>query len=139
MGKINVGRVIVGGLVAGLVVNISETILNLFVVAAPMEVALKERNLPVLGMSPIVGFIVLAFVLGIATVWLYAAVRPRFGPGVETAVITGVVVWFFAYFYSGIGLTLMAFLPAKLMTITLAWGLVEIVLGSIAGAWLYQE
>jgi len=139
MNRINVGRVILGGLIAGLVVNISETILNLAVVASPMEAALKERNLPPIGMSPIIGFVVLAFLLGIATVWLYAAMRPRFGPGVQTAVITGVVVWFFAYFYSGIGTTLMSFLPAQLMTITLVWGLVEIVLGSIAGAWLYRE
>jgi len=139
MGRINVGRVILGGLVAGLVVNISETILNLAVVATSMEAALKERNLPPLGMSPIFGFVILAFLLGIVTVWLYAAMRPRFGPGARTAVITGVVVWFFAYLYSGIGMVLMSFLPAQLTVITLVWGLVEIVIGSIAGAWVYKE
>jgi hypothetical protein len=139
MGGINVGRVVLRGLAAGLVVNISEFVLNTIVIAAPMEAALKERNLPPFGVSPIIGFTVLAFLLGIATVWLYAAMRPRFGAGVETAVITGVVVWFFAYFYSGIGTTLLAIFPARLMTVSLSWGFVEIVLGSIAGAWLYRE
>jgi hypothetical protein len=139
MGRINVGRVMLGGMLAGLVVNVSETILNVVVVASSMEAALHERNLPPLGIQPIIGFVVLAFLLGIATVWLYAAIRPRFGAGPGTAVIAGVAVWFFAYLYSGVGTTLMSFLPAGLMTLTLAWGLVEIVLASLAGAWVYRE
>jgi hypothetical protein len=139
MSRINVVRVILGGLLAGLVVNISETILNVVVVASSMEAALHERNLPTLGIQPIIGFVVMAFLLGIATVWLYAAIRPRFGAGPGTAVIAGVAVWFFAYLYSGVGTTLMSFLPAGLMTLTLAWGLVEIVLGALAGAWVYRE
>jgi hypothetical protein len=139
MGRINVGRVMLGGMLAGLVVNVSETILNVVVVASSMEAALHERNLPPLGIQPIVGFVVLAFLLGIATVWLYAAIRPRFGAGAGTAVIAGVAVWFFAYLYSGVGTTLMSFLPVRLMTLTLAWGLVEIVLGALAGAWVYRE
>jgi len=139
MSRINVGRVILGGMLAGLVVNVSETVLNVVVVASSMEAALHERNLPPLGIQPIIGFVVLAFLLGIATVWLYAAIRPRFGAGAGTAVIAGVAVWFFAYLYSGVGTTLMSFLPARLMTLTLAWGLVEIVLGALAGAWVYRE
>jgi hypothetical protein len=139
MGRINVGRVMLGGMLAGLVVNVSETILNVVVVASSMEAALHERNLPALGIQPIIGFVVLAFLLGIATVWLYAAIRPRFGAGAGTAVIAGVAVWFFAYLYSGVGTTLMSFFPVRLMTLTLAWGLVEIVLGALAGAWVYRE
>jgi hypothetical protein len=139
MSRINVGRVILGGLLAGLVVNVSETILNVVVVASSMEAALHERNLPPLGIQPIIGFVVMAFLLGIATVWLYAAIRPRFGAGAGTAVIAGVAVWFFAYLYSGVGTTLMSFLPAGLMTLTLAWGSRRDVLGALAGAWVYRE
>jgi hypothetical protein len=137
--QINLGRVIGGGLLCGLVINISETILNVVVVAADMEAALKERNLPALGMSPIMGFVLFAFLLGIGTVWLYAAIRPRFGPGVKTAVITGVVVWLLAYVYSGLAMTFMGFFPLGLMMFTLVWGLVEVVAGAVAGAWLYRE
>ena len=46
MGKINLGRVILGGLLAGLVINASESVLNLLVIAGPMEETLKARNLP---------------------------------------------------------------------------------------------
>ena len=95
MGRINAGRVILGGLLAGLVINLGETVLNLVVVAQAMEDSLRARNLPPLGGGPIAGFVILAFFVGIATVWLYAAIRPRFGPGVRTAAIAGLVVWFF--------------------------------------------
>ena len=55
MGRINVGRVVLGGLLAGLVINISETVLNLLVVAQAMEESLRARNLPALGGGPIAG------------------------------------------------------------------------------------
>ena len=139
MGKINVAKVVMGGLLAGLVVNISETILNLVVVSSDMEAFLQARNLPPLGGSAIGGFIVLAFVAGIATVWLYAAIRPRFGPGPGTAATAGLAVWFFAYLYPGVANGLLGMYPMKLNVVTLAWGLAEIVLGSIAGAWVYAE
>ena len=137
--RINTGRVIAGGLLAGLVINIGETILNMMVVAADMEAALKDRNLPAVGVSPIIGFVAFAFLLGIATIWLYAAMRPRFGPGARTAVITAVVVWLLAYVYAGLGMTFMGFFPLGLMTFTLVWGLGEVVLGALAGAWVYRE
>jgi hypothetical protein len=139
MGKINMGRVILGGLLAGLVVNIAETILNVIVIAGPMEEALKARNLPPIAGGAIGGFVVLCFILGIVTVWLYAAMRPRFGPGVGTAVKAAVAVWFLAFIFPGFGSVLMGFYPAGVMGATLLWELAEIVVAAIAGAWLYRE
>jgi hypothetical protein len=139
VGRINIGRVVLGGLLAGVVINLGETVLNLVVVAQEMEDSLRARNLPPVGGGAIAGFVILAFLLGIATVWLYAAIRPRFGAGVGTAACAGAVVWFFAYLYGGVALALMGLYSAKLMTITTLWGLAEIILASIAGAWLYHE
>ena len=45
MSSINVGRVVAAGMLAGLVVNISETILNLVVVAQPDCAQPSERPL----------------------------------------------------------------------------------------------
>jgi hypothetical protein len=139
MSRINVGRVIVGGLVAGLVINIAETILNLVVVAQAMEDALRARNLPPVGGSAIGGFVLETFLVGIVTVWLYAAIRPRFGPGAGTALIAGAVVWFFAYLHQSFALVQMGVFPAKVMVVGTVWGLGEIVVASIAGAWVYRE
>ena len=136
---INTGKVIAGGLLCGLIINISETILNLVVVSGDMTEALKARNLPDIGGGAIGGFVAFAFLLGIGIVWLYAAIRPRFGPGVKTAVIAAVVAWLFAYAYPSFGMMFMGFFPAGLTLFTLVWGLAEVVIGGIAGAWVYTE
>ena len=43
-----------------------------------------------------------AFLCGIAAVWLYAAIRPRFGAGLKTALIAGIAVWFFYRFLGAV-------------------------------------
>jgi len=139
MGRINMGRVIVGGLLAGLVVNVSEFVLNTFVIAKDMEAAMKAMNLPPMDNSQIPWFVVLGFALGIVTVWLYAAIRPRFGPGVSTAVCAALTVWFLAYVYPTAFFLVMHVFPASALIISLCWGAVEIVVAGIAGAWAYTE
>jgi hypothetical protein len=49
MGKTNLTRVLLGGLLAGLVINIGETNLDMVVLGADMEAALVARNLPPVG------------------------------------------------------------------------------------------
>ena len=46
MGKINFGRVLLGGLVAGLVINIGEYLLNGVVLAKQMEGTFRKMNVP---------------------------------------------------------------------------------------------
>src|SRR5262245_16122921 len=139
MGKVNLGRVILGGLLAGLVINISEFVLNTMVVGVQMEEVLKARNLPAIGGSAITTFVFLGFLLGIVTIWLYAAIRPRYGAGPGSAIMAGLIVFFLAYLYPNAGLAVLGFLPVNMLLIILAWGLVEILIAAVAGAWLYQE
>src|SRR3954447_21498164 len=112
MGQINFGRVVLGGLLAGLVINVGETILNLFVVATPMEAALQARNLPAVGGSAIAVFVLLCFALGVSIVWLYAAIAPRFGAGPRTAICAALVTWWFAFAFPQIGNVTIGFVPA---------------------------
>jgi len=139
MGRINVGRVLLGGLLAGLVINVSEFVLNTFVVAKDMEDAMKAMSLPPIGNSQIACFVVLSFLLGIATVWLYAAIRPRFGPGVPTAAYAALAVWFLAYVYPSVFIMVLKIFPVNAMVISIVWGLPEMVIAGIAGAWAYTE
>ena len=139
MSGINVGRVIVGGLLAGLVVNVSEFVLNTFVVAKDMEAAMKAMNLPAMDPSQIPYFVVFSFALGIVTVWLYAAIRSRFGPGVPTAAYAALTVWFLAYLYPTLFFLVLHIFPVKALIISAGWGLVEILVAGIAGAWAYTE
>jgi len=139
MGRINMGRVILGGLLAGLIINISESILNGVVFAEEMNAAMAAINKPPIAPNMIVGFVAMGFVLGIMTIWLYAAIRPRFGPGAKTAVCAALTVWFFAYLYPNVFVMITNIFPRGLIAIGTIWGLVEIVVAAVAGAWLYVE
>lgn len=139
MAQMNVNRVILGGLLAGLVINISETILNIPVMGQQLEEALKGRNLPPVGGGAIGGFVVGAFVMGVLLVWLYAAIRPRFGAGPKTAIIAGLVFWLLAYVWPSLGTGLMGFMPMKLLAVSTLWGLGEVILAALAGGAVYKE
>ncbi len=139
MAGINTGRVIAGGLVAGLIINISETILNAFAVSRQMDAALAARNLPPVTGGAIAYFVLWGFATGILLVWLYAAIRPRFGPGPKTAVCAALVVWFLAYLSSGAAMVATGIMPLGLTVIGWVWGVVELIAASLAGARIYQE
>ena len=139
MGQINIGRAVAGGLLAGLIINISEFVLNGVVLAQATEAAMRAMNLPPMTNVMMVGFVLLGFSLGIVTVWLYAAIRPRFGPGVPTAVCAALTVWFLAYAYPNAFIALLHLFPRKLIAIGTLWGLPEILIAGIAGAWMYKE
>jgi hypothetical protein len=139
MGGINLGRVVLGGLLAGLVIDVSEYVLSEVVLGQQMDAAMQRLNLPPVGGGAIGVFVVLGFALGIAAVWLYAAIRSRFGAGPRTALCAGAAVWFFAYFYPSVGMGVLGFFSAGMLTLAVIWGLMELLVATVAGAWLYQE
>ena len=138
MGKINVARVILGGLLAGLVMNISETFLNLYVIADESTAVLERLGLQFPGTHQVFIFITMTFLLGIITIFVYAGFRPRFGAGAKTAVIAALVVWLVSLL-PAFGDVVLGIAPANLLVITGAWSLVEMIVAAVAGAWLYKE
>ena len=139
MGKINFARVLIGGLVAGLVLNIGEWLLNGMVLAKEMKDFFAKCGFPEPGTNFLIIAVSITFVLGIVLVLGYAAIRPRFGAGPKTAIIAALFAWFGIYLYQnliGFGLGIV---PVKVLVIALAWGLVEYILAALAGAALYQE
>ncbi|MGI8620029.1 MAG: hypothetical protein ACR2L6_13215, partial [Gemmatimonadaceae bacterium] len=87
---------------------------------------------------PMAVFVVIDILLGILAVWLYAAIRPRFGPGWQTAAIAAAYMWFFfclAYFgFHMMGL----FTQGEYMKMA-GWGIIQVFVATFAGAWLYRE
>jgi hypothetical protein len=139
MSSINMGRVLAGGLVAGLLINVSEFVLNAIVLADDMTAAMAALNRPPIDNRMIVWFVLLAFGIGIMAVWVYAAVRPRFGPGVQTALCASLVVWGLAYLYPNVSTIVLGLFPTRLMITATVWGLVEVLVAGVAGAWIYTE
>ena len=139
MNNINFGRVLLGGLLAGLILNIGEFLLNAVVLAPQMKAFNAQHGFTEPGNSFLVVAIVLTFVLGIVVVLGYACIRPRFGPGVKTAIIASLFAWFGIYFYNGIIFDMLFGIPTSTCVMVTVWGLVEYAIATVAGAWLYKE
>ena len=139
MGKVNLGRVLIGGLLAGLIINIGEFILNGVLLAEQMNAAMAALNRPPVDGSMIVWFVLFGFGLGFMLVWVYAAIRPRFGPGIQTAICASAAVWGLSYLYPNLFMIIIGLFPLGMMVTVTIWGLVELVVAGIAGAWAYTE
>jgi len=144
MGKINVGRVIGAGLLAGLIMNVSQFVLHAVVLAGDGAKLMEDWKKLGLNIEPdpmlLLWLVAVTFGLGVMALWTYAAIRPRFGPGPRTAVVAGLAVWALSYFYAGVYVYAgMVILPMKLTWLPVAWSLVEVPVATLVGAWLYKE
>jgi len=139
MTRINFTGVLLGGLLAGAILSIGDFLLNDQVLGEQWKAALEVYGMDSPGAGTIWWFVIMNFIVGAAMVWLYAAIRPRFGPGVMTAIVSGLIVWFFAWLWQNGGLMAMGTFPTKLLMITTIWGFFQLPIAAIAGAWLYKE
>jgi hypothetical protein len=136
----NYGRVILGGLVAGLVLNVGEFLFNGVIMATAMREWALSHNFPP---DPSPMFFVVAtgltFALGIMIVYVYALIRPRSGPGPKTAVCAGLIMWFGICIYCTIIYGMLLQQPMNMLGIGIVWCLGEYIIAAVAGAWLYKE
>jgi len=139
MNKINVGRVVLGGLVAGVVLDIGNFLLNRVWLREELKADLGRLNLSEPGNDFIVKAVVLTLILGIGIVYLYAAIRPRFGAGVKTAICAGLMAWFVAVLYTGLIIGMIFKLSDGITVKRIVFGLFEYAIAAVAGAWLYKE
>ena len=140
MGKINMGRVLIGGIVAGIVADILGYLVDGILLAPQWADGKKALGHTNFSSNQWIWFNLLGLVSGIALIWIYAAIRPRFGAGVKTAVIAGLAVWVLSSLLPNLGFMWVGGLYSHQLTVmTTLGGVVEIVVGAIAGAALYQE
>ena len=140
MGKINWIRVLIGGLVAGVVTNVLQ-----FAAWAVLGRPRLSATLAALGhplketAGTTVLWVVLSFLLGILFVWLYAAIRPRYGGGPRTAAVAGVAAGVLLLVPDiGWGSILTA-IPARVWAIDAGSDLVMAVVATLLGAWISKE
>lgn len=139
MGSINLGRVILGGFVAGIIIDVFEFFLNGVLLADQWPGVMASINRPAIGMHDVILFNIIGLIEGVVAVWTYAAIRPRFGAGVKTAIYAGGLTWVTAYALATTTPVIMGVFPLRMACVMVAVGLVEIVVATIAGAWLYKE
>jgi hypothetical protein len=140
MGKINMGRVIIAGIVAGLVADVLGYLVDGVLLAPQWAEGMKALGQANFSSNQWIWFNLLGLVNGIALIWIYAAIRPRFGAGAKTAVCAGLAVWVVGMLLPNLGFMWVGGLFSHRLTVmTTLGGVVEIVVGAIAGGALYQE
>ncbi|MEP6960494.1 MAG: hypothetical protein ABI995_00340 [Acidobacteriota bacterium] len=136
----NTKRVLIAGLLAGLVLNIGEAALHGVVIAEPTESALAALGHPVTG-DPfkLTMLVLMTFGQGIVGMWLYAAIGGRARR--HAALIVGNVLWFLSAAYAAIYLDagFPGVFPANVVWWPVIWGWVEFPLAMLAGAAVYRD
>jgi len=140
MGKINWGRVLLGGIVGGIVGDILAFLVDYLWLGPQWADGMKALGHADLSSNQWIWFNVLGLISGIVTIWIYAAIRPRLGAGPGTAVCAGLVAWVLCAVIPNVSfMWVSALFSTRLMMSTTAGGLVEFVAGALAGAALYKE
>ncbi len=134
MKNINWGRVVLGGMLAGVVLLTLVSVSAMLAGQHGLQSAFSHKSA-----GPLFVVFVFLFVGILMTSW-YAAIRPRFGPGPKTAAIAGLAVWLIALseILKSIALNEpVSSLPSGPLLPIIS--LLMIVASTEVGAWVYKE
>ncbi len=133
----NINRIILGGVLAGIVYFFGDGLLH--------GILLKQQWAAILGPqtqqdlhSPAY-FFPYDLLKGLAVAWIYAGIRPRFGAGPKTAVLAGLAGWLLAIPVPLLGLLPMNFFSSHFVMLWSIYGVVPMVVGALVGGWIYRE
>ncbi len=121
------------GSLSGLVIVIGEGVLNGALLSSQWSqvnsaLGLATPSNVVMGLA-----MVKLFILGFFIIWLYDALSHKYGHGVKTALlaglVTGGIIWGWALF----GLWLAGYINNTIALYTFFWGMIELPLASLAG------
>ena len=140
MGKINYGKVLMGGIAAGIVA----IVLMIFVIA-PILMPFWEAGMktgmwaqPTATRFLFDNAVLLAF--GVVATFTYAAVRPRFGGSVQTAILAGILVALLKDVIPSLGrLNWSAMESAQSIILMMTLSGISTLVATFIGAWIYTE
>lgn len=140
MGTINWGRVGLCGLLWWVVFSVLAIAAWLLVLRREWIPVFQGLNRPFQETPQwAVFWFVLTLVYGILSMWLYAAIRPRYGPGPKTAACAGLALWLSITLLATLPASWQLQIPARVVALEVIARLVEIVVATVVGAWAYKE
>ncbi len=139
MNPINYGRVAVGAVLGWVIVAVLDAGVNGHLLMPWWQKVVAEG----VGKPETRGAIALmmgkdALIAGLLAT-MYAAVRPRFGPGPRTAVLVGMVGWSLAYVPEFLDTAAWIRVPRSMAAISLVTGIVQCVGAALAAGKVYME
>jgi hypothetical protein len=136
MPRVNWPSVLKSGLLAGVVWIVLGAIVT--TILGRDFAALPNNRLG----APTAGFVVINATLdlleGVSILWLYAAIRPRYGAGPKTAVLAACAWWFIVSLGDATWCSF-GFFPARTVIPLMIGTLPALVLATLAGARVYRE
>ncbi|MGA7522628.1 MAG: hypothetical protein WBW84_09100 [Acidobacteriaceae bacterium] len=140
MSKINIGRWLLGGIVGGIVVDILGYLVDGVILAPRWARDMSRLGRPGFTATQMVLFSAISIAMGLVAVWIYAAIRPRFGAGMRTAIWAGIAAWVAMELLPNASMMWASGLFNNHLTLyTTAGALIELVVGTVVGAALYRE
>ena len=128
-------RVLLSGMIAGIVINSSEYLLDSFVFVKQWEEAIKTLNKQYFSMATIIASLqILGFAAGIITLRRYAAKS-----GSKKPLPAALFGWILTYAPFCVALIVLKLIPVPLAVIVAASGLIELVGGASLGCWIFEE
>lgn len=139
----NTSRVVISGLLAGLILNIGEGALHGAVLATETEAAMQAlgRNFgsgTAAGIAMLVG---ITFIQGILGMLIYALSLSSWPAGVGTAIKVGLILWILSGVYSAVYLSagLPNLLPDRIVWIPVLWEAIQYPLAIVIGSLAYKK
>lgn len=140
--SVRMGRLVIAGLVAGLILNIGEAALHAGILGGATTAAYAALNRTVVpDATNLVLLVALTFAQGVLMAWLYAVLRARFGSLFTTAAAAGLIAWFLSSVYAAVYLYagLPGIFPPNIVWVPVAWQLLEYPLAALAAAATYGD
>ncbi len=136
----NAKRVVIGGIAAGVVIFIVDALANGLVLMERYKL-LQQGGVyyekPRLPFFPV--WLLLMLALGLGLAWLYAAVRPRLGPGPRTAALVGLVVGLMINTPGNVATFAWTHEGGFVSLVRLVAGLIGCLAGALVAGALYRE
>ena len=141
MSSISWARVVGGGLVAALICFLSDGFLHEKLLHADWQAVFAALRVPepTHESGGLGWFVLYDLGRGLVSVFLYAAMRPRCGPGPSTAACAGAAAWLVISVTTPAQFIPLGFLSTALWLKAAAFQLVTSVVATSAGAALYKE
>jgi hypothetical protein len=140
MGKMNFRRWLLGGLIAGVIMDILGFFIDGLWLKHAWQSGMQSLGLSGFAPSTWAWFNVLGVINGLLAMWVYCGIRPRYGAGLNTAFKAAMVVWIIGSVIPNLSFMVFGGLFShQLAAYTTLGAFIEIVVGVIAGAATYKE
>jgi hypothetical protein len=100
---INTSKVAAAGVGAGVVLAAIDWLAMKFITGPAMVADLNNFKAGLgdsMNAGPWFAMAIMDIIMGILIAWLYAAIRPRFGPGMKTSVYAAIYLWLLGCFFT---------------------------------------